>query len=202
MTPSRLRLLRVPLLAIGAVCLGMPSIAVAQVAFNNRGINACANPGVKDYMVGDGISQGITFRPCPNYVPPVVATPAPPPVDTPAPTQTADPAPVDTSSPAPVDTSSPTPVNTTTPEPVYTPPPPPPPPQRIPVAVPTYTPWNATVGPGSTAVGSSNGSNSYNNPYATLAPSARAAVGGADWCRRSGRSSSATDACLKSVGSR
>jgi hypothetical protein len=170
----------------------MPSIAVAQVAWNNRGINACLNPGVKDYMVGDGLSQGITFRPCPNYVAPVVATPAPAPVDTPAPTP--DPTPVDTSAPAPADTP--------TPQPVYTPPPPPPPPQRIPVAVPTYTPWNTTVGPGSTAVGSSNGSNSYNNPYATLAPSARAAVGGADWCRRSGRSSSATDACLKSVGSR
>jgi hypothetical protein len=182
----------------------MPSIAVAQVAFNNRGINACADPSVKDYMVGDGISQGITFRPCPNYVPPVVATPAPAPVNTPAPTPVDTPAPAQDDTPAPAadNTPSPTTDNTPTQQPVYTPPPPPPPPQRIPVAVPVYTPWNATVGPGSTAVGSSNGSNSYNNPYASLAPSARAAVGGADWCRRSGRSSSATDACLKSVGNR
>ena len=70
------------LLAIGAAFLALPSIAEAQVAFNNRGINACNTPGVKDYMVGDGISQGITFRPCPNYVPPVAATPTPAPVDT------------------------------------------------------------------------------------------------------------------------
>ncbi|MDE4914353.1 hypothetical protein PQI07_27155 [Methylobacterium sp. 092160098-2] len=83
-----------------------------------------------------------------------------------------------------------------------TPPPPPPPPHRIPVAVPTYAPWTATQGPGSNEVGSSNGSNSYNNPYNTLAPSARAAVGEADWCRRNGRSQGNTDACLKAVGGR
>jgi hypothetical protein len=77
---------------------------------------------------------------------------------------------------------------------------PPPPPHRIPVAVPTYTPWTATAGPGSNEVGGSNGSNSYNNPYNTVAPSARASVGEADWCRRNGRSAGNTEACLKAVG--
>ncbi|MGU3656258.1 hypothetical protein [Methylobacterium fujisawaense] len=84
--------------------------------------------------------------------------------------------------------------------PVAETPPPPPPPHRIPVAVPTYTPWTANAGPGSNEVGGSNGSNSYNNPYNTVAPSARASVGEADWCRRNGRSAGNTEACLKAVG--
>jgi hypothetical protein len=181
------------ILVVGAACLSLPNPAAAQVAFNNRGINACANPGVKDYMVGDGISQGITFRPCPNYVPPVAATPAPAPIDNPAPTPAPAPdaAPVDTAEQSPSDTPSPTPVYV-----------PPPPPQRIPVAVPTYTPWIATAGAGGNAVGSGNGSASYNNGYNNVAPRMRAAVGASDWCHRGGRSSSATDACLKAVGTR
>jgi hypothetical protein len=186
------------LLAVGAAFLSCTGVAEAQVAFNNRGINACANPGVKDYMVGDGISQGITFRPCPNYVPPVAATPAPAPVDTPAPA----PAPTPEPEAAPVDTSSPAPGDTPSPTPVYVPPPPPPPPQRLPVAVPTYTPWTATAGAGGNAVGSGNGSASYDNGYNNVAPRMRAAVGASDWCHRGGRSSSATDACLKAIGTR
>lgn len=184
------------LLAIGAAFLALPSIAEAQVAFNNRGINACNTPGVKDYMVGDGISQGITFRPCPNYVPPVAATPTPAPVDTPAP------APAPAPDATPVDTSSPAPDDTPAPTPVYVPPPPPPPPQRIPVAVPTYAPWVATSGAGGNAIGSGAGSASYGNGYNNVAPKMRAAVGASDWCHRGGRSDSATEACLKAVGSR
>jgi hypothetical protein len=198
MSPRHRHRSTLSLLAIAAAFLSCTGVAEAQVVFNNRGINACANPAVKDYMVGDGISQGITFRPCPNYVPPVAATPtpAPAPVDTPAP------APAPAPDAAPVDTSEQVPSDTPAPTPVYVPPPPPPPPQRIPVAVPTYTPWTATTGAGGNAVGSGNGSASYDNGYNNVAPRMRAAVGASDWCHRGGRSSSATDACLKAVGSR
>lgn len=181
---------RAALLVVGALCLQWPGDASAQGwgSFSSRGMRACDIPGTKYYWIGDGISQGLTQAPCPNYVEPA---PAPTPVEQPAPT--------------PDETPAPTPNSNDVPEPtpdVVTPPPPPPPPHRVPNGVPTYTPWGTTAGPGSNAVGSGRASDSYNNLYNAVAPTSRAAVGSGDWCRRGGRSTGATDACLKSVGGR
>lgn len=183
----------VSLIAIGAVCLAWPGTASAQFVINNNAINNCLIPGVTQYMVGDGISQGLSFRPCPNVAAPapVVSTPAP--AETPAPTPVAE-------TPAPAPDETPTPVaQTPAPTPVYTPPPPP---QRIPVAVPTYSPWSTTSGPGANAVGGGTGTASYYNPYGNVSPTSRAAVNTGDWCRRSGRSAAAMEACLKTVAGR
>jgi hypothetical protein len=158
----------------------------------------CLVPGVIAWYSGNALAGGMGYNPCPNPIPlPTVTTPAPTPepVVTAPPPAAEEPPPVEAdASPSP-DPSSP--VADVTPTPVYVPPPPP---QRIPVAVPTYTPWIATNGPGSNAIGGGNGTASYTNFYNTLAPRARAAVSRTDWCNRDGRSEGATSACIKSAG--
>jgi hypothetical protein len=182
----------VSLAVLGGACLALPGAASAQVVFNNNAINNCLTPGVTQYMVGDGISQGLSFRPCPNVAAPTPVVAAPAPVETPAPV-------AETPAPAPEETPAPVAYDTPAPVPVYTPPPPP---QRIPVTVPTYSPWSTTNGPGANAVGGGNGTASYYNPYGNVSPTSRAAVNSGDWCRRNGRSTAAMDACLKSVAGR
>lgn len=194
MTARSLRPSLVPLVAVGAACLAWSAPASAQVVFNNNAINNCLTPGVTQYMIGDGISQGLSFRPCPGVAQPAPVVAAPPPYTPGAdPEETGPPPAADT----PVATSDDAPAPT--PTPVYTPPPPP---QRIPVAVPTYSPYSTTTGPGANAVGGGAGTGSYYNPHTDVAATSRAAVNSGDWCRRSGRSAAAMDACLKSVGSR
>lgn len=189
-------------LACSVSCLANAAPAAAQsipAAPGSIGLRAsdCLVPGVVAWYSGNAISNGLGYNPCPNPIPlpaPAPSTPASPPPEaavTPPPPSTEDVPPVT------VD-ASPTPETPSQAVVVA----PPPPPERIPVAVPTYAPWTATNGPGSNGVGSGNGTASYNNPYNTLAPSARAALGSGDWCRRSGRSKSVVDACLKSVEGR
>lgn len=199
MTAPPLRPSTASLLVFGAACLAWPGAASAQVSFNNNALNRCP-PGVTMYMTGDGISQGLHFVPCPNQPAPAPVAAAPAAVDTPAPAsvETPEAAPDDTSS-SPVEGSSPTPTDTTAPAPVAVVEPPH---VRIPVAVPTYAPASRTIGPGSNAVGNGNGTAYYYNPYNAVAPSSRAVASGADWCRRSDRSKSAIESCLKSIAGR
>jgi outer membrane biosynthesis protein TonB len=158
----------------------------------------CELPGIIGWYGSNAISNGMPFNYCPLRPIAVPATPTPP---APPPSAVVDPPPsIPEEAPPVAQDASPTP------EPsspvVVVAPQPPPPPQRIPVAVPTYAPWSATAGPGSNAVGSGNGTASYNNPYNTVSPSARAAVNRSDWCNRDGRSQSVASSCIKSVGGR
>lgn len=157
----------------------------------------CELPGIIGWYGSNAISNGMPFNWCPPKPVslPDPATPATPPaaVVTPPPPVAEDAPPVAEDTPASAEPSAPV---------VVVAPPPPPPPERIPVAVPTYAPWTATAGPGSNAVGSGNGTASYNNPYNTVSPSARAAVNRSAWCNRDGRSQGATSACIKSVDGR
>jgi hypothetical protein len=70
---------------------------------------------------------------------------------------------------------------------------------RAPVNVPGYSPSSSTQGPGANAVGNGAGTASYANTQVVVAPTERAAADKAEWCRRSGRSQTSTDACLKAV---
>lgn len=196
MSIPRLRPSTASLLLFGVACIAWPGAASAQVSFNNNARDRCP-PGVTMYMTGDGISQGLHFVPCPNQPAPAPVAAAPAPADAPA----ATPAPVDTPAAAQDDTPSPVAADTSSPAPapvVVVPPPH----VRIPVAVPTYAPSSATNGPGANAVGGGKATDSYYNPSNAVAPTSRAVVNGADWCRRSDRSKAAMDACLKSVAGR
>lgn len=198
MTALHSRRLGRALLAGALLCLG--GAAHAGPSGFNIGLHAsdCQVPGVTGWYSGNALAGGMGYNACPNPIPlPTTTAPAPTPapvVTAPAPAPAAEePPPVEeAASPSPEPSS---PVADVTPSP----PPPPPPPQRIPVAVPTYTPWTATNGPGSNAIGGGNGTASYTNFYNTLAPRARAAVSRTDWCNRNGRSEGATSACIKSV---
>ena len=196
------------LLAGTLLCLG--GAAHAGPSGFNIGLHAsdCQVPGVTGWYSGNALAGGMGYNACPNPIP-LPTTTAPAPIPTPVVTAPAlapaaeEPPPVEeAASPSPEPSSS-------TPEPsspvadvTPSPPPPPPPPHRIPVAVPTYTPWTATAGPGSTSVGGGNGTANYMNSYSALAPTARAAMNRADWCRRDGRSQGATSACIDAVGGR
>lgn len=200
MTGSHSRRLGRVLLAGAMLCAG--GVAHAGPSGFNIGLHAsdCLVPGVIAWYSGNALAGGMGYNACPNPTP-LPTTPAPAPAPAPvvtAPTPAAEePPPVEAeASPSPEPSS---PVADVTPTPVYVPPPPP---QRIPVAVPTYTPWIATTGPGSTSVGGGNGTANYMNSYNALAPTARAATNRADWCRRDGRSQGATTACINSVGGR
>ncbi|MGU3656257.1 hypothetical protein [Methylobacterium fujisawaense] len=81
-------------------------------------------------------------------------------------------------------------------------PPPPPVPNRIAVAVPTYSAWSASVGPGVNAVENGTMSGGIGARGALVAVSARAGGDGTSYCRRDGRSKAMIDACLKNFANR
>jgi hypothetical protein len=206
-----MRLRRV-LLAGAMLCAGAGAADAGPSGFN-IGLHAsdCLVPGVIAWYSGNALAGGMGYNACPNPIPlPTTTAPAP----TPAPVVTAptpaaeEPAPAAeepspaASTPTQVDASPSSEPSSPVADVTPSPPPPPPPPQRIPVAVPTYTPWIATTGPGSTSVGGGNGTANYMNAYNALAPTARAATNRADWCNRNGRSQGATSACINSVNAR
>ncbi|WP_408903113.1 hypothetical protein [Methylobacterium radiotolerans] len=95
--------------------------------------------------------------------------------------------------PAPTASSEPTPA----PTPIATPVP-----NRIAVAVPTYSAWSASVGPGVNAVENGTMSGGIGARGALVAVSARAGGDGNSYCRRDGRSNAMIDACLKNFANR
>ena len=73
---------------------------------------------------------------------------------------------------------------------------------RIAVAVPTYSAWSASVGPGVNAVENGTMSGGIGAQGALVAVSARAGGDGNSYCRRDGRSKAMIDACLKNFANR
>jgi hypothetical protein len=105
------------------------------------------------------------------------------------------------------DGTSPTPTASAEPSPEPTPiaiptPAPAPVPNRIAVAVPTYSPWTASIGPASNAVENGTMSGGIGARGALVAVSARAGADGSSYCRRDGRSKAMIDACLKNFSNR
>jgi hypothetical protein len=127
----------------------------------------------------DGIVHKSRHANPPECLTPTAAAPAP--------------APTASSAPSPDPTPIATPVPTPAPAPV---------PNRIAVAVPTYSAWNASVGPGVNAVENGTMSGGIGARGALVAVSARAGGDGNSYCRRDGRSKAMIDACLKNFSGR
>jgi hypothetical protein len=127
----------------------------------------------------DGVVHKSRHANPPECLTPTAAAPAP------TPTASAEPSPA----PTPIATPMPTPA----PAPV---------PNRIAVAVPTYSPWTASIGPASNAVENGTMSGGIGARGALVAVSARAGADGSSYCRRDGRSKAMIDACLKNFSNR
>ncbi len=98
------------------------------------------------------------------------------------------------------ETPAPTYTDAATPMPIA--PEPTPVPERSRVAVPTYSASSSNTGPGGNTVGSGTMSAGIGAGGAMVAASARAGTDRASYCRRSGRSQTMIDACLKLAASR
>lgn len=98
----------------------------------------------------------------------------------------------------------PAPNYTTTalPTPIAPEPAPAPLPDSVPVAVPTYSASSSSTGPGGNSVGNGSMSAGIGAGGAMVATSARAGTDRGSYCRRSGRSQTMIDACLKLAAGR